>query len=132
MRVTLKVSEGRPRTVAVEPPERAKFVIGRGEDCDLRLASPLVSRHHCVLTVQDGRIFVRDLESSNGTGVNNQILVGQRPLRDGDELWVAATPVTVRIQRDRNVSTLVDEVFRKLWRSRGAPPRSPQASGGQS
>ncbi len=96
MRVTLTICEGWPLTVAVESPQ---FLIGRAADCDLTLPSPLVSRHHCLLTTQGGGVHARDLRSSNGTGVNNQRLVGERPLRDGDELWVAATPIQVHIQK---------------------------------
>ena len=101
MKVTLTIPEGRKRTVPVASPE---FVIGRAADCDLQLKSPLVSRRHCELTIQDGRIYVRDLQSSNGTGVNNQIVMGERPLHNGDRLWVAATPIEVRIlESDRTV-----------------------------
>ncbi|MCL4205004.1 MAG: FHA domain-containing protein [Pirellulaceae bacterium] len=99
MKVTLTVSEGNPRAVVVDSPE---FLIGRAADCDLRLRNPWISRHHCLLTIQDDQVFVRDLRSINGTGVNNQVLVGERPLRDGDDLWLAATPIRVRIQSDRD------------------------------
>lgn len=110
MKITLTVSEGRPRAVVVESSE---FLIGRAADCDLKLENPMVSRHHCVLTIQDGDLFVRDLKSSNGTGVNNQVIVGERLLHDGDHLWVAATPIDVRIQSDR--ASWVDQVFQSLW-----------------
>ena len=42
------------------------YIIGRDEQCDLRLDSPLVSRFHAQL--QDGRL--EDLRSANGTFVN--------------------------------------------------------------
>lgn len=52
-------------------------VIGRGEDTDLQLAHPLVSRRHAELSLgDDGRFQVRDLGSRNGTLVNDE------PLRD--------------------------------------------------
>lgn len=111
MKVKLTVSEGRPRTVLVDSSE---FLIGRGEDCDLKLENPMISRHHCALSVQDGDIYVRDLGSTHGTGVNNQCLVGERPLRDGDRLWVAVTPIEVSIQEHRG--SWVDGVFRPLVR----------------
>ena len=110
MKATLTVCEGRPRTVVVDSPE---FLIGRAADCDLKLENPMVSRHHCALTIQEDHIYIRDLQSVNGTGVNNQALVGERPLRDGDRLWVAATQIEVRIQNDRTAG--VDKVFRRLW-----------------
>lgn len=123
MQVKLTISEGGARTVVVDSPE---FLIGRGEDCDLNLQNPMISRHHCALTVQDGDVFVRDLQSTHGTGVNNQILVGERPLRDGDRLWVAVTPIEVSIQKDR--SEWVEKVFRPLIRMpcfRGEPIQTP-------
>lgn len=101
MKVTLTVSEGRSYTVAVDSP---KFVIGRAADCDLRLRNPLVSRHHCVLTRREGCLYVDDLESRNGTGLNNQMLVGQRQLHHGDRLWIAVTLIEIAIQEDQKVA----------------------------
>ena len=52
-------------------------LVGRGDDCDIHLPHPLVSRRHVELSpVADGGILVRDLDSSNGT------VVGEMPLRD--------------------------------------------------
>jgi predicted component of type VI protein secretion system len=47
-----------------------KLLIGRGEDCDLRLESQFVSAHHCVLLVDDDILRIRDLGSKNGTFVS--------------------------------------------------------------
>ena len=121
MKATLTVCEGRPRTVILDSPE---FLIGRAADCDLKLQNPLVSRHHCALTIQDGHIYVRDLQSINGTGVNNQVLVGELPLRDGDRLWVAATLIEVSIQNDR--AAWADKVFRTLWQPDPPSTHSPE------
>lgn len=41
-------------------------VAGRAPDCDVCLPSKRVSRRHCVFTLSDGRVFVRDLGSHNG------------------------------------------------------------------
>jgi pSer/pThr/pTyr-binding forkhead associated (FHA) protein len=52
-------------------------VVGRGDDTDLQLSHPLVSRRHAEISLSDdGRFEVRDLASRNGTIVNDQ------PLRD--------------------------------------------------
>lgn len=111
MEVTLRINEGTPRTVLVDKPE---FVIGRAADCDLTLASCLVSRRHCALTIRDDGVYVRDLESSNGTGLNNMVLVGRKRLHAGDRLWVAATPIEVHIRRDQPVATQVAGFIRKM------------------
>jgi len=45
-------------------------LVGRGDDCDLRIDHKSVSKRHCVLVRTDGLVLVRDLGSTNGTRVN--------------------------------------------------------------
>src|SRR6478752_5006859 len=45
-------------------------VVGRKEDCDVRLDHKSVSKMHCVLVKTDGLLLLRDLGSTNGTRVN--------------------------------------------------------------
>ena len=70
-------------------PER-EIVVGRDEDCQLRLTSSLVSRRHCVLDVRTDGIWVRDLASQNGTYVNDVAVTEPLLLRAGDLLRVGA------------------------------------------
>jgi pSer/pThr/pTyr-binding forkhead associated (FHA) protein len=51
---------------------RGKLLIGREEDCLLRPDSEFVSRHHCVLLLDDYTLRIRDLGSKNGTFVNGR------------------------------------------------------------
>src|SRR3954463_3083704 len=82
-----------PRFVAIDegpeiPMDRAVVVVGRHPDCDTRLDSRRVSRHHCCMTQEDGQVFVRDLDSANGIRINGQRVETGR-LRAGDELSIA-------------------------------------------
>ena len=72
------------------PVELAKdlTLIGRGEDCDLRLDHKSVSKRHCVLVKTDGLVLIRDLGSTNGTRVNGQ-RVRRGTLLPNDVLSVA-------------------------------------------
>lgn len=45
-------------------------LVGRQEDCDIRLDHKSVSKIHCVLVKTDGLLLLRDLGSTNGTRVN--------------------------------------------------------------
>ena len=63
-----------------------QFLIGRGNDCDLRLHNSEISRHHCLLQIQGGEVTVGDLGSSNGTFVNGTRLLSRMTLRTGDEI----------------------------------------------
>jgi pSer/pThr/pTyr-binding forkhead associated (FHA) protein len=52
--------------------DRPKLLIGREEDCQLRLDSEFVSRRHCALLLDDYTLRIRDLGSKNGTFVNGR------------------------------------------------------------
>ena len=52
--------------------------VGRGSDNDVVLGSKQVSRNHAVLSVLDGQLYVKDLDSSNGTFVNNERIEGNK------------------------------------------------------
>ena len=72
------------------PVEVAKemTLVGRGEDCDLRLDHKSVSKMHCVLVKTDGLVVLRDLGSTNGTRVNGT-RVRRAALLPNDKLSVA-------------------------------------------
>ncbi|MGE0456220.1 MAG: FHA domain-containing protein [Vicinamibacteria bacterium] len=65
--------------------EREMTLVGRGEEADVRIDEPLVSRLHARIEHRTGRYFVVDLGSTNLTRVNGDV-VQERELRDGDEL----------------------------------------------
>lgn len=65
-----------------------KFLIGREHDCHLRPNSESVSRHHCVITIDDFALRVRDLGSSNGTYLNGTRIIGAQAANNGDRLTV--------------------------------------------
>jgi hypothetical protein len=71
------------------------LTIGRDKGCELVLADPEVSRKHARLETQGGVVFVRDLESSNGTFLNGTRLTGAVETREGDAIDVGTTRVIV-------------------------------------
>jgi pSer/pThr/pTyr-binding forkhead associated (FHA) protein len=87
MDLKLKVLEGKNAGQEIAIPGK-KFLIGRAEDCSLRPGSELISRHHCVLLVEEGYVGVRDFGSKNGTYVNRERVIGERELKAGDRLTV--------------------------------------------
>jgi hypothetical protein len=67
------------------------ITLGRGEECDVVLENRNISRHHIRIYKEADRYFVQDLDSKNGTWVNNQPLKGRRELQNDDEIRLAGT-----------------------------------------
>lgn len=64
------------------------LVMGRHPECDIVVDVPAVSRQHVRFTREAGTIYVEDLHSRNGTFLNDELVVGRRPLKENDELRV--------------------------------------------
>ena len=64
------------------------LVVGRREDCDIRLEHKSVSKIHCVIVKTDGLLMLRDLGSTNGTRVNGT-RVRRAALLPNDQLGIA-------------------------------------------
>ena len=78
-----ETATGERREIAITKDE---FLIGRGIDCDLRLRTSNVSRHHCLLRFRADETTLQDLGSANGTFVNGQRVRSQTALVHGDEI----------------------------------------------
>jgi predicted component of type VI protein secretion system len=77
---------------AVVAIDQLPCVVGRHPDCDRRLHRPEVSRRHCAFWLCDGRAWVTDLGSSNGTRLNGKPLAKASPLAECDRLDLAGLP----------------------------------------
>ncbi len=71
-----------------------RYVIGRGETCDMRLASDEVSREHAAIVRRWDGVVVQDLGSKNGVSVNHETGSELR-VRDGDLVRIG--PATLRL-----------------------------------
>jgi predicted component of type VI protein secretion system len=113
MRVSLRLLNEKSGIREI-PVDVKQFMLGRSLDCELQIPSLLVSRHHCMLTVGDGEVFVHDLESTNGTLVNGQPLVGKRLLRDGDRLFVASAMFEICIRPASKIESGINLLSRAI------------------
>lgn len=92
--VLVMFKDGERRDFAVSG---EKTVLGRKQDCDLRIPTKDVSREHCALMASDDSVVVKDLGSSNGTFINGK-RVAEQSVEAGDRLKVG--PVTFLVQID--------------------------------
>lgn len=68
--------------------------VGRAQKNDLTIHDPSMSRHHCRFFFKNGRLWVTDLDSANGTLVNGAP-AGETGLRAGDLVHVGSTLLKV-------------------------------------
>jgi predicted component of type VI protein secretion system len=108
------------------PLDRTMVVVGRHPQCDARLDSLRVSRHHCCMTQDNGEVVVRDLGSTNGVRINGQrVEVGR--LRPGDELSIAHIRYRLEtgVGHDMTLADGTPRVLRDRDRDEGSRPESP-------
>lgn len=67
---------------------RDEFTVGRKEGNVIRLTERNVSRAHSRIVRENGRFYVSDLGSYNGTRVNGRRIRGKVPLSVGDEIGI--------------------------------------------
>ncbi len=98
MKLSLEVlTEGKMQGKAI-PITLSQFLIGRDPQCQLRPASALISKRHCAVLVRNGKVYVRDFDSTNGTFVNEEPVKGEKEVRDADQLKVGPLDFRVHIE----------------------------------
>ena len=87
MQVSLKVLSGTHEGKLIQIKDE-KFLIGRGDSCQLRPKSESISRKHCAIVQKDGRLLLVDLKSRNGTFINEKQVSPDKAkiLKNGDRL----------------------------------------------
>ena len=103
---------------------QSTLVIGRDESCDLHTNSRSISRKHCAVIKKKGRVYIKDLGSSNGTFVN-----GER-LKSGGHVEVFDYD-TVRLGKLEFRLSILDEIT-ELPHMRSFKPDTPPDDTNQS
>jgi pSer/pThr/pTyr-binding forkhead associated (FHA) protein len=123
VRLVMFKENGQRKEFAVED---GRMLLGRLEKCDLRIPIAEVSRRHAEIRVMGNAVFVKDLNTANGTYLNNQRIAENSDvvLNPGDHLVVGPVvftiqingdpsevrPVKTKLQRRRSKSNLDDEI----------------------
>ncbi|HMS73526.1 MAG TPA: FHA domain-containing protein [Baekduia sp.] len=69
-------------------------VLGRGDNAEIRLEDPYASSRHARISRQGGTFVIEDMGSTNGTYLNEEILLGAQPLRTGDRVRIGDSEFT--------------------------------------
>jgi pSer/pThr/pTyr-binding forkhead associated (FHA) protein len=97
MKVNLVVADGlhQGKEIPINGPQ---FLIGRDPQCNLRPASPMISRKHCALLIRGGKVFLKDFGSTNGVLVNDQRIEGELEIKNQDRIGIDSLNFLVRIE----------------------------------
>ena len=117
LRVRLVVESGKVKGQSIEVHE-AVFTIGRDPTCQLRPNNPTISRKHALIERREGRVFVRDLGTTNGTILNDRVLRGEElEALDGDHVQLGPLSFTLSIESsgfDPNESATINPTGSQL------------------
>jgi pSer/pThr/pTyr-binding forkhead associated (FHA) protein len=64
------------------------LVLGRGDRAEIRLEDPFASSQHARVYEQGTVVVIEDLQSTNGTYLNEELLQSPRPLHPGDRVRI--------------------------------------------
>lgn len=93
--IEVVASRGEPK-LGVSFPIDGEIRIGRAAECQVAIPDVYVSNHHARLYALNGRYWVEDLQSTNGTLVNGWRVSAATPVSDGDNITVG--PVTMQVR----------------------------------
>ncbi len=119
MKVSLIIERGPSKGREIQL-KRQTTLLGKSEQCDVRIASRITSRRHCEISVEKDFVVLRDLNSRNGTFLNGDRVNGEVFLSNGDKIIVGDALFGVRITEDERTSTHAEIV--ELAKSMEGPP----------
>ncbi len=92
---------------AIDIPRDRPLRVGRTPECEIRLNDIRLSKVHCRIDIYEGELRLSDLESSNGTFVND-VRVEQRLLHEGDLVRIGDVLFLVETASEVEAALLFD------------------------
>ncbi|PXW82665.1 EAL domain-containing protein (putative c-di-GMP-specific phosphodiesterase class I) [Nitrosomonas sp. Nm84] len=81
------------------------FLIGRMPDSGLPIDADTISRHHAEIFSCDGQLCIRDLNSTNGTFLNDNKITQSLPIEDGDIVRLGDVELRIIIEHGKPSAT---------------------------
>jgi len=100
----LRVSSGFNQGALV-PLGRKRSILGRSFRACVPLEDDRVSREHAEIVTIDGKFFLRDMGSTNGSYLNNVLVDGKHELRVGDMIRVGNSVFKFETLKSKNAVT---------------------------
>ena len=97
MRALFSIVKGKDKGKSFYVTEGKPLSLGRSSAADIALSEPRISRIHCRFTHDGKHIMLTDLNSTNGTYVNER-KIKSVPLTDQDAIRIGETVITMRVE----------------------------------
>ncbi len=82
--ITFKINDGKSTIRTVKTTISGKFIVGRSDECNIYLDDLKMSRFHFEIELINGEFWINDLNSANGTFLNNIKITNRRKLKTND------------------------------------------------
>ena len=92
----LTIEKGPKELRGVNITVNGPVVVGRSPGADIVIGASYVSGRHARFQLMGQNLFVEDLDSRNGTGVNGNLITGPTSLRNKDTVNVGDVVIRVR------------------------------------
>lgn len=79
---------------------QSEIMIGRDTNCDLSVMDEALSAHHARLTHHHGQWWLEDLNSTNGTFLNREILTTPAVVITGDQFKCGNTLFDIQVEEE--------------------------------
>ena len=93
--------------------------IGRTAEADIQLADEKASRLHCGIRCWDGEYYLKDLNSKNGTYLNNERITDISKINEGDTIRVGSSSIRVTSDAGKGTETIIQEVEDEMELGKG-------------
>ena len=100
LKILLKLKETELKTLETD---KAEITIGRNENNDIHINNLGVSKKHARIVRQNGFYIIEDLESTNGTLLNNERITAAR-LANSDVVTVGKHTLYISLQDGRDAT----------------------------
>jgi pSer/pThr/pTyr-binding forkhead associated (FHA) protein len=90
-----KIGEGKE---SIQNFAQSEIMIGRDTNCDLSMMDEALSAHHARLKYHHGQWWLEDLNSTNGTYLNHEMLTTPAVVITGDHFKCGNTVFDIRVE----------------------------------
>jgi len=99
-----------------------RTTIGRVEDNTFQIADPSVSSHHCEVLLRGGEVVIRDLNSTNGSYINDAQIT-ESVLKPGQKLRLGQ--IELKLEAEGPASAAAPAAAPAVQAAPAAPPTPP-------